>query len=77
MRDGLVTLPSLGQTAGNQYYKRLNSRNICLPIYHTTVSRRSQEPRQKKSPFGGENQTAVAGTVDLIYSKTFSGEDHS
>jgi len=44
MRDGLVTLPSLGQTAGRQCYRRFKSLNICLPIYDTTVSRRSQEP---------------------------------
>jgi hypothetical protein len=77
MRDGLVTLPSLGQTAGNQYYKRLNSRNICLPIYHTTVSRRSQEPRQKKSPFGGRDQTTTAGVEAFTYSRSFSGVDHT
>ena len=36
MRDGLVTLPSLGQTAGRQCNRSFKVRNICLPIYYST-----------------------------------------
>ena len=42
MRDGLLTLPSLGQAAGvcNENSK---VRNICLPIYGNTV-RKTRQP---------------------------------
>jgi len=42
MRDGLINLPSLGQTAGKECYKTFAVRHISLPIYHTTVSRPCQ-----------------------------------
>ena len=39
MRDGLLDLPSLGQAAGVQLLQMLKIRYICLPIYHTMISR--------------------------------------
>jgi hypothetical protein len=41
MRDGLLTLPSLGQAAG-VCNKSLKVRYICLPIYGNTVRKTSQ-----------------------------------
>ena len=41
MRDGLLTLPSLGQAAG-VCYETETVRNICLPIYGNTVRKTSQ-----------------------------------
>jgi len=34
MRDGLVTLPSLGQAAGEKRNGSVKVLNICLPIYY-------------------------------------------
>ena len=42
MRDGLLTLPSLGQAAG-VCYETEKVRNICLPIYSNTV-RKTRQP---------------------------------
>ena len=42
MRDGLLTLPSLGQAAG-VCYETETVRYICLPIYSNTV-RKTRQP---------------------------------
>ena len=44
MRDGLLTLPSLGQSAG-VYNENSMLRYICLPIYHNTDCRICQDPK--------------------------------
>ena len=44
MRDGLLTLPSLGQAAG-VCYETKTVRYICLPIYGNTVRKTRQALR--------------------------------
>ena len=46
MRDGLVTLPSLGQAAG-VCNENLEVRYICLPIYGNTVRKTRQALRNE------------------------------
>ena len=46
MRDGLLTLPSLGQAAG-VCHETETVRYICLPIYGNTVRKTRQAPKVK------------------------------
>ena len=46
MRDGLLTLPSLGQTAG-VCYETETVRYICLPIYNNRSSEIRQPPEDE------------------------------
>ena len=69
MRDGLVTLPSLGQAAGACNENSM-VRYICLPIYHNTDCRICQGI--KLSPFGDKFLVKLAETRATIPStRTF------